>query len=832
MSGKRDRGATRSTRYRGLHRLGRRFMLCAVSITAATELCAATTVQAGQVQFGSASPVAEEPISGNDSVTVNPSSPVGAPADTPIPGASNRGADGAGGDRLDIEDIMFGTKTNMTSTGSVVTQSPGDGAGSSSVGELLEHAPGVSVRRTSAINLDARIRGFHAGQLNASAAGMTQLKTRIDIDSLLSQIDPGIVERILVIQGPYSALYGPGFAFLAADLFPVRRFDAGPEFHGSLNLSHESNGRQIYNRERLWGGGSDWGIAASFGVRTGNDYRPGGDGPDFDVPASYRQNDVFVSLSKDLSCESRLEFMFLRQDLFNVELPGVAYDINRSETDQFNVRYVQQADRNGPEDFVVQLWSQRTPYDVDASRSAKQRTFSRVFAAQPFVDYYPAVAGGNLLTKLLGEGMSESSGVRALKTLGDADAALFTFGVDFRRYEQFYRERDFDGEGTPAFDGNIYGIPRSIQEDVGLLTHLIVPLNDQTTLTAGGRIDRTASFIDRNDPVAQMITAFQGEFRPGFAEPNETLGMAYMTTETHPYEWLTLTGGVAFGMRSPNLAELYSDEPFVPVVRFGNSYTDGNSRLDPERNLQFDLGATGKWKHATVGARGFHSTIRDYILPVPSDFSTFVPAGIAAPDRLHRNYGAFGGDPADPTINVDADSASLDYRYSNIDLVTLYGTELFGEVNVLPCMSLYGSLAYVRGTNHAPVRFEDATQSLIPLSGDEPLPGIFPLNATLAVRLFDQDHRHWNVEFELLMVDDQSRVADRFAELPSPGYGVLNVRGAYQLTNSIRVTSAIENLFDHSYFQHGSLAIVNRRGQIEFVKEPGFTWTIGVEVAF
>jgi outer membrane receptor protein involved in Fe transport len=805
MDGKRDRGAIRGARPRGLHRLGRGWRLCAASIAAASGLCLSSSGRAAQDLVDVPSPIAIEP---------------------------NRSVDGSAGDRLDIEDIMFGTKTNMTATGSVVTQSPGDGGGSASVGELLEHAPGVSVRRTSAINLDARVRGFHAGQLNASADGMTQLKTRIDIDSLLSQIDPGIVESISVIQGPYSSLYGPGFAFLSADLFPVRRFDDGPEFHGSLNFSHESNGRQIYNRERVWGGGSDWGFAASFGLRTGNDYRPGGDGPDFDVPASYRQQDVFVSLSKDLSCDSRIEFMFLRQDLFNVELPGVAYDIDRSQTDQFNVRYVQQADRNGPEQLVVQFWSHQTPYTVDASHTSKQRTFSRVFAAQPFADYYPAVATGNLLTKLLGDGLSESSGVRALKTIGDADTALLSFGADFRRYEQFYRERDFDGEGTPAFEGNIFGIPRSFQEDVGLLTHLNLPLKDQTTLTAGGRIDWTSSFVDRNDPVAQVLTAFQGEYRPGFAEPNETLGMTYLTAETRPCDWLTLTGGVAFGMRAPNLAELYSDEPFVPVVRFGNSYTDGNSRLDPERNLQFDLGATGKWTHATVGARGFHSTIRDYIQPVPSDYSTFVSTGIAAPDRLHRNYAAFGGDPSDPTINLDADSASLDYRYSNVDLVTLFGTELFGEVNVHPCMSLYGSMAYVRGTNHSPVRFEDETQSLIPLSGDEPLPGIFPLNATLAARLFDRDRRTWTLEFELLVADDQSRVADRFAELPTPGYGVVNVRGAYQLTQNIRLTSAIENLFDRSYFQHGSLAIMNRNGQVEFIKEPGFTWTIGVEVAF
>ena len=51
----------------------------------------------------------------------------------------------------------------------------------------------MSTQKTSAINLDPQIRGYHSGQLNASANGMSELKTRLDIDSAFSQIDPGVV---------------------------------------------------------------------------------------------------------------------------------------------------------------------------------------------------------------------------------------------------------------------------------------------------------------------------------------------------------------------------------------------------------------------------------------------------------------------------------------------------------------------------------------------------------------------------------------------------------------------------------------------------------------
>ena len=100
-------------------------------------------------------------------------------------------------------------------------------------------------------------------------------------------------------------------------------------------------------------------------------------------------------------------------------------------------------------------------------------------------------------------------------------------------------------------------------------------------------------------------------------EPSTTLGMAYLTEKYKISEGWTVKAGTGFAMRMPELSELYLDEPYSPVVRFGNSYTDGNSDLRPERDLQFDLGLSYKTKGASFGIRGFYSIVSDYILPVP-----------------------------------------------------------------------------------------------------------------------------------------------------------------------------------------------------------------------
>ena len=279
-------------------------------------------------------------------------------------------------------------------------------------GDLLQEAASVTVRRTSPINLDARVRGYHSEQIMASANGMTELKTRVDIDSLFSQIDPGIIKRIEIVDGPYTSLYGPGFAFLTADLFATPRYRNGPEMHGSTFLTHGSNGRTLYTRQNLSGGGSDWGLYASYGLRLGNDYSTGDDS-EFLVPASFQKWDGFLSVSHDLSDWSRLEFNYLRTEINDLELAGVVYDLGMLRNDQLNIRYVVQEDPDEVESFVLQYWLHQTGYRGDATHESKQRTLYRSFFTLPSYDDFPV--------NTVGAGRSDSTGLRSCVTFGDPD---------------------------------------------------------------------------------------------------------------------------------------------------------------------------------------------------------------------------------------------------------------------------------------------------------------------------------------------------------------------------------------------------------------------------
>lgn len=718
--------------------------------------------------------------------------------------------------QIRVTDFLSPTTSAGQSTGGGLSSAiaPAATPGAASTGEALQRAPSVNIRRTSALNLDPRIRGFHSNQINASANGFALQKTRVDIDSLFSNIDSGIVSNITVIDGPYSSLYGPGFGFLVAELMPSPRYENGLEVHGKTTLSTATNGRANYIRQNILAGSVDWGVFASYGHRAGNDYHPGGDSFDFRVPASYRQWDGFMAVGLDLSSRSRLEFNYIRNEKNGVELPGVVYDIANSKDEEISLRYVMQENRQGVEQAVLQTWWSRTPYHGDALRDAKRTTFYTPYITNRFFGFAPPNNQFNLFNTIA-KGSLQTAGVRGLLTWGDLESARLTIGTDWRRYEQFYRESHIDFLGQPfqiIFGDNVFGIPKSSMEDVGFLAHYINPLSESVTVTAGGRLDHTWAFVHEDE-----INA--GGSLAGLSRPQETLSMGYGTVEVELSEAVTANAGLAYAMRGPHLAELYSDGPFVPLVRQGNSIIIGNSELDPERNWQVDLGLSGEWERLDGGIRMYHSSIHNYIL---------------------YTFDGFAG----RTAGLDPLSARQ-YTYRNIDRATIWGSSVFGEYEIRPGLAFSTTMAYVKGTNHdpQPAVIDPATGFVLTTGGvpvrslknGEGLPGIYPFNTTLGLRLFDtsdENDPRWSLLFSARIVDDQIRVADSLFEDQTAGFLVYGVSGHVRVGESMRISSAIENLFDNTYTEHGSLVVVNPAGARSFVKEPGINWRLGVELEY
>ena len=350
--------------------------------------------------------------------------------------------------------------TNLTAPSSMLTPSEGEAKNVTTTSQLIQDLPSVTNRRISGLNVDASVRGYDTAQINASANGMPERRTVQDVDSLFSQIDPGLIENMTVIDGPYSSLYGPGFAFLTGAWTPPPRYEQGPESHLSSCFEYGSNGQTLYTRDNVTAGSQNWGVVYSYGFRVGNDYRSGGSNG-FLVPSSYQKWDSLLSSSFDTGHGSRIEFDCLRNEMNNVLLPGVVFDLNNSVNNQFNLRYVVQADPNGPEQFVLQTWYHDTSWNGDASREEKQQSMYYQFVTLPFYTGY-----SDYPVDSVGTGTNTSVGVRALRTFGEADAPQWTVGADWRRYQTRYQDTELDALGDVAFDGNLFGVPRSRMDDV------------------------------------------------------------------------------------------------------------------------------------------------------------------------------------------------------------------------------------------------------------------------------------------------------------------------------------------------------------------------------
>ncbi len=230
---------------------------------------------------------------------------------------------------------------------------------------------GVGMQRRNPVVTDVRTRGEHMGQLIAS--GSYWVPARADLDTLLNKVDSRIVQDMIVVRGPYSALHGPGFSFVDFELLPSPRFEDGFESHGSTSFDFKTNGQQWYGRQSVWAGSDNWGTRVSYGHRTGNDYSTGNvGGVGFEIPSSYNSRDFEGAIGWDPTNDRHLEFHYLRLDQTGVEFPGMVFDMRFLVTDSFGLSYVIE-DQPTYDLATLDSWYNRTRFAGDTLAAGKNR---------------------------------------------------------------------------------------------------------------------------------------------------------------------------------------------------------------------------------------------------------------------------------------------------------------------------------------------------------------------------------------------------------------------------------------------------------------------------
>jgi iron complex outermembrane receptor protein len=263
----------------------------------------------------------------------------------------------------------------------------------------------------------------------------------------------------------------------------------------------------------------------------------------------------------------------------------------------------------------------------------------------------------------------------------------------------------------------------------------------------------------------------------------------YTPADTQSFE-----AGFARKAHAPNLYQRYpwSTQAMASLmnnfVGDGNAYI-GNLNLQPE--VAHTVSVSGDWHDAVQSQWGLKATA----------YVTWVQDFI---DAQRCNFGQCGA----ANLTSTAGFVSLQYvnqsaRLQGLDLSvhTLLGSDAdWGSFKGT------GVLSYVNGSNSS--------------TGDG-LYNIMPLNTKLAI---EQRLKAWTTTAEIQLVAAKTNLSQVRNEVPTAGYGLLNVRGSYE-TKQFRLDVGIENLLDRSYALPLGGAYL---GQGASMTSLGIPWGVGV----
>ena len=246
------------------------------------------------------------------------------------------------------------------------------------------------------------------------------------------------------------------------------------------------------------------------------------------------------------------------------------------------------------------------------------------------------------------------------------------------------------------------------------------------------------------------------------------------------------------GFRTPTAKALYG--------RFENSSVgyrvEPNPDLEPEKSRGIETGLRGRFDAGQFDIAVFYTQYRDFI---------------------DENYLAPGYD-------------EVKFQSRNIKHASIRGAEAKGRLNLDhfgAAAGLYtqASISYLRGRND---------DNGAPLNSINPLTGVFGLG-------YDQDRYggllSWTLTKRKTRVDESTyNKPDGTTLFKTPGFGVLDLTGYYQLTNDLTLNAGLYNLTDKKYWQWDSVrgydavgeAGVTQPANIDRLSMPGRNFSVNV----
>ncbi len=622
-----------------------------------------------------------------------------------------------------------------------------------SLSEALSRKPGIAVSSEMPWSSRTVIRGMTKDQVVVLMDG-ARVVTATALPAQFGMVSSADIERVEVLKGPLSVLYGSGSTGGVVNVITKRgQFSPEANVGFTINPGYESaaNGLSLYERAHF--SNSRFYISLSQSNRKYTDYRTAGNERIRNSQFQDRQTQVAAGVR--VSQRHTFEARFQNFSVIDVGIPGgSAFPPNAIASYPTTGRKLYDA---------AWTWRPAARWIEESKLSAYYQPIDRnayILPNSPTTwQAHPTDATKKIGVTAVSIDTGAEHRVSGLRwqnvmRFGNHNVVAGLEGwekhmiADRSRIvrRQIVNSETGDPIGDPV-DMTIRDTPTpdSRQRPMGVFAEDTFSAGERLKITLGGRFDCIHTENGRTfmtyEPKSDVL--LWDSYDDDDNSWSVVAGAVYNVTDTVD---LNLT--LARSFRSPTIEEryLYAD--------LGGVLTVGDPEIDPEKGAFAEAGVTAQLGSARLNAQAFVNNITDMVVKMP------------------------GG---------DLKGRPVDYQYANAGEARLWGFETGVDWAPAPRLMLTADIAYIRGTDEK--------------AGTD-LPSIPPLNGNLGARL-NMGRGYW-VESLVTMTGRQDKVAP--GERETPGYGLLTISAGKSLVRTGAVTHGIavgvRNVLDKHYRDH------------------------------
>ncbi len=529
--------------------------------------------------------------------------------------------------------------TSALSSGSIFRTAVSE-RGGTSLAERLEGVEGLAVQRMGEWGSRALLRGLGGERLTVMVDGARVNRAcTFGMDQGLSTVSPGAVERVEVLSGPGSTLYGSGNVGGVINVV-TRRPPAIDGWSGDVRLGGSSAVPGATLGAALGGRRGRFDALVSADLASFGDYTSGAGKV---AGSSYRDGSFAATLGVAPTPAQRLALQstwYEGRDIGWPAMTGATIPLERR---------VQVAS-----DYGWQVG--RGMIDAVAARAYVQRLDHHMT-----IDMSMPMTGGNgmpMTMRSLTDARSHSttSGARSQLRLLPSTRSRMDLGLDATLWDaeatRWTESSRVSGSGmtTPAGEMTLRTWPAVRMSDLGAFSQGEVDLTSRLTATGGVRLDRVARRADDR------------------TSSDETVGTGNLGLRALLPRGFAARTSLGFGYRVPDPTELYG-----LALRPDGFIYRGTPSLSSERSR--NLEATLAWDRLTTRGRAgasvtwFRNALTDLIAP-----------RLAAGDTV-------SGRPV--------------REYANVSDARLQGVSASADAPLTAALALRGSMTYTHGENLA-----------------------------------------------------------------------------------------------------------------------------------